>query len=91
MNPFAVHFSSITVSKLVLVGPDGYVAPEGAQLPINTAGFHIRKLKSLLACLVPADPVPFPPLRLSDPQGAPLDPGRRALPLAPRQGVVSLR
>ena len=43
MNPFAVHFSSITVSKLVLVGPDGYVAPEGAQLPINTAGFHIRK------------------------------------------------
>lgn len=42
MNPFAVHFSSITVSKLVLVGPDGYVAPEGAQLPINTAGFHIH-------------------------------------------------
>lgn len=43
MNPFAVHFSSITVSKLVLVTPDGYVAAEGAQLPINTAGFHIRE------------------------------------------------
>ncbi|GAA6041684.1 hypothetical protein JCM8097_003083 [Rhodosporidiobolus ruineniae] len=42
MNPFAVHFSSITVSKLVLVTPDGYVSPEGAQLPINTAGFHIH-------------------------------------------------
>ncbi|KAK4704378.1 hypothetical protein P7C70_g1836, partial [Phenoliferia sp. Uapishka_3] len=42
MNPFAVHFSSITVSKLVLVGPDGYVAPEGAQLPINTADSAIH-------------------------------------------------
>ncbi|THH12504.1 hypothetical protein EW146_g7629 [Bondarzewia mesenterica] len=42
MNPFAVHFSSITISKLVLVGPDGYVTKYGAQLPINTAGFHIH-------------------------------------------------
>ncbi|GAA5903402.1 hypothetical protein JCM6882_006538 [Rhodosporidiobolus microsporus] len=42
MNPFAVHFSSITVSSLCLVTPDGFVAPEGAQLPINTAGFHIH-------------------------------------------------
>ncbi|BGP13120.1 hypothetical protein JCM10213_000877 [Rhodosporidiobolus nylandii] len=42
MNPFAVHFSSITVSKLCLVTPDGFVSPEGAQLPINTAGFHIH-------------------------------------------------
>lgn len=29
-------------SHLVLVGPDGYVSPHGAQLPINTSGFHIR-------------------------------------------------
>ncbi|GAA6005353.1 hypothetical protein JCM10207_002948 [Rhodosporidiobolus poonsookiae] len=42
MNPFAVHYSCITVSKLVLVTPDGYVHPDGAQLPINTAGFHIH-------------------------------------------------
>lgn len=42
MNPIAVHFSSITVSKLVLVTPEGYVHPDGAQLPINTAGFHIH-------------------------------------------------
>lgn len=42
MNPFAVHFSSMTKSKLVLVSPDGYVTPYGAQLPINTAGFYIH-------------------------------------------------
>ncbi|KAI4526301.1 arad-like aldolase/epimerase [Schizophyllum commune Tattone D] len=42
MNPFAVHFSVITKSHLVLVGPDGYVSPHGAQLPINTSGFHIH-------------------------------------------------
>lgn len=48
MNPIAVHFSSITVSKLVLVTPEGYVHPDGAQLPINTAGFHIRELLALL-------------------------------------------
>ncbi|GAA5973031.1 hypothetical protein JCM11641_000371 [Rhodosporidiobolus odoratus] len=42
MNPFAVHFSSITVSKLCLVTPEGYVSSEGAQLPINTAGFYIH-------------------------------------------------
>lgn len=38
MNPFGVHFSSMSVSKLVLVTPDGYVHPElGAQLPINVS------------------------------------------------------
>lgn len=42
MNPFGVHFSSMTVSKLVLVTPDGYVSPLGAQLPINMAGFYIH-------------------------------------------------
>ncbi|KAJ8091705.1 hypothetical protein AAF712_005947 [Marasmius tenuissimus] len=42
MNPFAVHFSSITKSKLVLVGPDGYVTPHGAQRPINMAGYWIH-------------------------------------------------
>ena len=31
-------------SKLVLVGPDGYVTPHGAQLPINTAGYIIRMI-----------------------------------------------
>jgi hypothetical protein len=36
MNPFGVHFSAMTVSKLVLVTPDGYVHPTlGAQMPIN--------------------------------------------------------
>jgi len=42
MNPFGVHFSCINKSKLVLVGPDGYVTPHGAQLPINTAGYIIH-------------------------------------------------
>ncbi|KAK7463628.1 hypothetical protein VKT23_006970 [Stygiomarasmius scandens] len=42
MNPFAEHFSAITKSMLVLVGPDGYVSKYGAQLPINQAGFHIH-------------------------------------------------
>ncbi|KIK65295.1 hypothetical protein GYMLUDRAFT_219168 [Collybiopsis luxurians FD-317 M1] len=42
MNPFAEHFSTITKSMLVLVGPDGYVSSEGAQAPINTAGFYIH-------------------------------------------------
>ncbi|KAL0576010.1 hypothetical protein V5O48_005977 [Marasmius crinis-equi] len=42
MNPFAVHFSSITKSKLVLVSPDGYVTKYGAQRPINTAGYWIH-------------------------------------------------
>ncbi|GFZ51942.1 Meiotically up-regulated gene 14 protein [Saitozyma sp. JCM 24511] len=43
MNPFGVHFSSMTISKLVLVTPDGYVHPTlGAQLPINMAGFYIH-------------------------------------------------
>lgn len=35
-------FEHIQKSKLVLVGPDGYVTKHGAQLPINTAGFYIR-------------------------------------------------
>ena len=43
MNPFGVHFSNMTVSKLVLVTPDGYVHPTlGAQRPINMAGFYIH-------------------------------------------------
>jgi len=42
MNPIAVHFSSITKSKLVLVDPQGHVSPHGAQLPINAAGFFIH-------------------------------------------------
>ncbi|KAJ3800405.1 class II aldolase/adducin N-terminal [Lentinula aff. detonsa] len=42
MNPFEEHFSTITKSMLVLVGPDGYVSPEGAQAPINAAGFYIH-------------------------------------------------
>ncbi|KAM0790350.1 hypothetical protein ACM66B_003234 [Microbotryomycetes sp. NB124-2] len=42
MNPFAVHYSAVTVDNLVLVTPEGWVSPEGAQLPINTAGFHIH-------------------------------------------------
>ncbi|TIA82762.1 hypothetical protein E3P98_01151 [Wallemia ichthyophaga] len=42
MNPICVHFGIMTKSKLVLVGPDGYIRPEGAQLPINTAGFYIH-------------------------------------------------
>ena len=44
MNPFGRHFSQISVSDLVLVSPDGYPTEHGAQLPINTAGFHIREL-----------------------------------------------
>ncbi|GAA5820314.1 hypothetical protein JCM3770_004043 [Rhodotorula araucariae] len=42
MNPIGVHFSAITVSNLVLVSPEGYVHPEGAQLPINAAGIMIH-------------------------------------------------
>ncbi|KAH7879727.1 arad-like aldolase/epimerase [Lentinula edodes] len=42
MNPFDEHFSTITKSMLVLVGPDGYVSTEGAQAPINAAGFYIH-------------------------------------------------
>ncbi|KAF8063970.1 arad-like aldolase/epimerase [Lyophyllum atratum] len=42
MNPIAVHYSSMTKSKLVLVNPEGYVSPHGAQLPINAAGFFIH-------------------------------------------------
>lgn len=37
MNPFGVHFKSMTVSKLVLVTPEGYVHKLGAQLPINVS------------------------------------------------------
>ncbi|GAA5894953.1 uncharacterized protein JCM6883_002269 [Sporobolomyces salmoneus] len=42
MNPFGRHFGLITVSDLVLVSPEGYPVEGGAQLPINTAGFHIH-------------------------------------------------
>ncbi|WVQ67979.1 uncharacterized protein L199_006184 [Kwoniella botswanensis] len=43
MNPFGVHFSAMSVSKLVLVTPEGYVHTTlGAQRPINMAGFHIH-------------------------------------------------
>ncbi|KAJ4466039.1 class II aldolase/adducin N-terminal [Lentinula lateritia] len=42
MNPFAEHFSTMTKSMLVLVDPDGYVSPHGAQLPINSSGFYIH-------------------------------------------------
>ncbi|GAA6059169.1 hypothetical protein JCM10212_005514 [Sporobolomyces blumeae] len=42
MNPFGVHFGQITASNLVHVSPQGYPTDEGAQLPINTAGFHIH-------------------------------------------------
>jgi ribulose-5-phosphate 4-epimerase/fuculose-1-phosphate aldolase len=43
MNAFGIHFGRITVSNLVLVSPEGYPVEGGAQLPINTAGFHIRE------------------------------------------------
>lgn len=46
MNPFGVHFGRISVSNLVLVSPEGYPVEGGAQLPINTAGFHIRQSQS---------------------------------------------
>ncbi|KAJ3888664.1 class II aldolase/adducin N-terminal [Lentinula edodes] len=36
------HYWRITKSMLVLVGPDGYVSPHGAQLPINSSGFYIH-------------------------------------------------
>ncbi|KAK4046558.1 hypothetical protein OIO90_006525 [Microbotryomycetes sp. JL221] len=42
MNPFRVHFSAVTVDNLVLVTPDGDIHPDGAQLPINYAGFCIH-------------------------------------------------
>lgn len=42
MNSFGQHFSTIKASDLCHVGPDGYVTSEGAQMPINTAGFHIH-------------------------------------------------
>ncbi|GAA5937916.1 hypothetical protein JCM3775_002395 [Rhodotorula graminis] len=42
MNPVGVHFSAITTRNLVLVSPDGFVHPDGAQLPINSAGIMIH-------------------------------------------------
>ncbi|KAJ3764143.1 class II aldolase/adducin N-terminal [Lentinula raphanica] len=36
------YWSVLYKSMLVLVGPDGYVSPEGAQAPINAAGFYIH-------------------------------------------------
>lgn len=43
MNPIGVHFSSVKVSNLCLVTPEGYVHDTiGAQLAINHAGFIIH-------------------------------------------------
>ncbi|GAA5924332.1 uncharacterized protein JCM15063_005604 [Sporobolomyces koalae] len=42
MNPFGLHFGLISCSDLVLVSPEGRPTEGGAQLPINTAGFHIH-------------------------------------------------
>ncbi|KAF8507569.1 class II aldolase/adducin N-terminal [Hysterangium stoloniferum] len=42
MNPICVHYSSMKASHLVLVDPEGYVTEDGAQLPINAAGFYIH-------------------------------------------------
>jgi len=42
MNPIGVHFSAITTRNLVLVSPDGFVHPDGAQLPVNAAGIMIH-------------------------------------------------
>lgn len=56
-NPFAVHFSSIKVSDLVLVSPEGYVTEHGAQLPINMAGFHIHSAIHKV-CPLPRSPSP---------------------------------
>ncbi|KIJ51034.1 hypothetical protein M422DRAFT_74399 [Sphaerobolus stellatus SS14] len=42
MNPLGKHYSSIKASDLVLVTPEGYVDPDGAQSPINAAGFYIH-------------------------------------------------
>ncbi|KAF8518472.1 class II aldolase/adducin N-terminal [Gautieria morchelliformis] len=42
MNPVCVAYSSIKASDLVLVDPEGYVTEDGAQLPINAAGFYIH-------------------------------------------------
>ncbi|KAK7032428.1 hypothetical protein VNI00_013176 [Paramarasmius palmivorus] len=42
MNPLGMHYSMIKKSDLVLVSPEGYVSSEGAQLPINTAGYWIH-------------------------------------------------
>jgi hypothetical protein len=30
-------------NKLVLMGPDGYVSPHGAQSTVNNAGYYIRE------------------------------------------------
>ncbi|KIJ51035.1 hypothetical protein M422DRAFT_158820, partial [Sphaerobolus stellatus SS14] len=42
MGPIGKQFSSIKVSDLVLVTPEGDVSPDGAQLPIHAAGFYIH-------------------------------------------------
>lgn len=42
MNAFAVHHKLCTVSNLVLVSPEGRPHPDGAQLPINQAGYLIH-------------------------------------------------
>jgi len=42
MNPMGMHYGRIKASDLVLVTPEGYVHPDGAQRPINIAGFYIH-------------------------------------------------
>lgn len=42
MNPFAMHFSLIRASDLVLVDSAGYVVEDGNQDMINEAGFMIH-------------------------------------------------
>lgn len=42
MNPFAMHFSLIKASDLVLVDSRGYVVEGGNQAMINEAGFMIH-------------------------------------------------
>lgn len=42
MNPFAMHFSLIKASDLVLVDAHGWVTEGGNQAMINEAGFMIH-------------------------------------------------
>ncbi|ETS74134.1 hypothetical protein PFICI_14000 [Pestalotiopsis fici W106-1] len=42
MNPFAVHFSQLKASDMVLVDGEGYVVKGGNQAMINEAGFMIH-------------------------------------------------
>ncbi|GAA5856398.1 hypothetical protein JCM8547_008726 [Rhodosporidiobolus lusitaniae] len=42
MNSFAMHYSLCSVSNLILVTPEGRPHPDGAQMPINQAGYLIH-------------------------------------------------